>query len=74
MNVSDMEDIVMTSRETLREWSDEYMRRYTQPLRDMAYKLSVQMLDRLPPDVRAQSQQRLPDAWKGVQDGMAKPV
>jgi hypothetical protein len=74
MNARDMEDIVMTSRETLRGWQEEYMRQYTQPLRDIAYRLTVQMLNRLPPEVRAQSQQRLPEAWKAVQDGMAKPV
>ena len=41
MNARDMEDIVMNSRENLREWRQDYMRQYTEPVRNTLIDLTA---------------------------------
>ena len=69
MNARDMEDIVMNSRENLKEWRADYMRQYTEPVRKTLIELTARQLNSLPPQLKAVSRQRNPEEWK-VLDGL----
>ena len=68
MNIRDMEDAEMYSRETVNEWEAEFMREYMKPVQDTLIRLTMKSLQKLPQNIQAISRSRQPEAWKVVDD------